>query len=76
MFRKETESLILISVLNAFSKRKLEDYRFQTGTPTFLVEMLWKSEYDLRILLNGIEATTSMFSEYCVEANNPIPLIY
>ena len=64
------------SVLNAFSKRELGDYWFQTGTPTFLVEMLRKSEYDLRILLNGIEAPASMFSEYRVEANNPIPLIY
>ena len=35
-----------------------------------------KSEYDLRTLLNGIEAPASMFSEYRVEANNPIPLIY
>ena len=64
------------SVLNAFSKRELGDYWFQTGTPTFLVEMLRKSEYDLRILLDGIEAPASMFSEYRVEANNPIPLIY
>ena len=64
------------SVLNAFSKRELGSYWFQTGTPTFLVEMLRKSEYDLRTLLNGIEAPASMFSEYRVEANNPIPLIY
>ena len=64
------------SVLNAFSKRELGDYWFQTGTPTFLVEILQKSEYDLRTLLNGIEAPSSMFSEYRVEANNPIPLIY
>mgnify|MGYP001164443005 FL=1 len=64
------------SMLNAFSKRELGSYWFQTGTPTFLVEMLQKSEYDLRTLLNGIEAPASMFSEYRVEANNPIPLIY
>ena len=64
------------SVLNAFSKRELGDYWFQTGTPTFLVEMLRKSEYDLRILLDGIEAPASMFSEYRVEAKNPMPLIY
>ena len=54
------------SVLNAFSKRELGDYWFQTGTPTFLVEILQKSEYDLRTLLNGIEAPSSMFSEYRV----------
>ena len=32
------------SVLNAFSKLELGSYWFQTGTPTFLVELLQKSE--------------------------------
>ena len=64
------------SVLNVFDGFKFSNYWFQTGTPTFLVEMLQKSEYDLRTLLNGIEAPASMFSEYRVEANNLIPLIY
>ncbi len=64
------------SVLNAFSKLELGSYWFQTGTPTFLVELLQKSEYDLRTLLNGIEAPVSSFAEYRVDANNPIPLIY
>lgn len=43
------------SVLNAFSKLELGNYWFQTGTPTFLIELLQKSDYDLRTLLNGIE---------------------
>ena len=64
------------SVLNAFSKLELGSYWFQTGTPTFLVELLQKSEYDLRTLLNGIEAPTSSFAEYRMDANNPVPLIY
>lgn len=64
------------SVLNAFSKRELGDYWFQTGTPTFLVKMLEDTEYDLRILIDGIEAPSSMFTEYRMDANNPIPLIY
>ena len=64
------------SVLNAFSKLELGSYWFQTGTPTFLVELLQKSEYDLRTLLNGIEAPASSFAEYRMDANNPVPLIY
>lgn len=64
------------SVLNAFSKLELGSYWFQTGTPTFLVELLQKSEYDLRTLLNGIEAPVSSFAEYRMDANNPVPLIY
>ena len=64
------------SVLNALKYRSFDSYWFQTGTPTFLVELLKKSEYDLRLLLNGVEMRASAFSEYRVEANNPIPLLY
>ena len=64
------------SVLNAFYKKEFGNYWFQTGTPTFLVESLQKADYDLRILMDGVEAPAINFTEYRVEANNPIPLIY
>ena len=64
------------SVLNLFDGYKFSNYWFQTGTPTFLVELLKKSEYDLRTLIDGVEASSSSFTEYRIDANNPIPLIY
>ena len=64
------------SVLNAFFSKEFGNYWFQTGTPTFLVELLKESDYDLRTLIDGIEASSSSFMEYRVDANNPIPLIY
>ena len=64
------------SVLHVLKSKVFDNYWFQTGTPTFLVEMLQETEYDLRTLLDGIEAPSSMFSEYRVDSNNPIPLIY
>lgn len=64
------------SVLNAFYKREFGNYWFQTGTPTFLVKSLLKADYDLRTLMDGVEAPAMNFSEYRAEANNPIPLIY
>ena len=64
------------STLNALEKREFGDYWFQTGTPTFLVELLKKSEYDLRLLIDGVETQASAFTEYRAEQNNPIPLIY
>ena len=64
------------SVLNAFYKREFGNYWFQTGTPTFLVKSLLKADYDLRTLMDGVEAPATNFSEYRAEANNPIPLIY
>ena len=64
------------SVLNSFDGCKFDSYWFQTGTPTFLVELLQKSEYDLRTLLSGIEVPVSSFAEYKMDVNNHIPLIY
>lgn len=64
------------SVLNCFRACRFDNYWFQTGTPTFLVELLKDSDYDLRLLLDGVEMRASAFSEYRMEANNPIPLIY
>ena len=64
------------SVLNAFYKKEFGSYWFQTGTPTFLVKSLQKADYDLRTLMDGVEAPAINFSEYRAEANNPIPLIY
>lgn len=64
------------SVLNALKAKVFDNFWFQTGTPTFLVELLKVSEYDLRTLIDGIEAPASSFMEYRVDANNPIPFIY
>ena len=64
------------SVLNSFYKREFGDYWFQTGTPTFLVKSLLRSDYDLRTLIDGVETPAINFTEYRADANNPIPLIY
>lgn len=64
------------SVLNAFDKLEFGNYWFQTGTPTFLVKLLKDSDYDLRTLMDNVEAPATAFSEYRAEKGNPIPLIY
>lgn len=64
------------SVLNALHDKEFNNYWFETGTPTFLVDLLKESGYDLRLLIDGIEAPSASFKEYRAEANNPIPLFY
>lgn len=64
------------SVLNVLEKLEFSNYWFQTGTPTFLIQLLKRSNYDLRRIIEGVELRASAFSEYRVEANNPIPVIY
>ena len=38
--------------------------------------MLKQSNYDLRLLIDGVEANAASFSEYRAEARNPLPMIY
>ena len=35
------------SLLNTFAKKKLSDYWFETGTPSYLVELLKRTDYNL-----------------------------
>ena len=63
------------SVLNALSDKLFKDYWFASGTPTFLVEMLKKTNYDLREL-DGVEVYAASLTDDRADANNPIPMIY
>ena len=62
------------SVLNAFDAEEMGYYWFQTGTPTYLVDLLKQSDYDIRLLIDGVEVLASAFSEYRAETNNPLPM--
>ena len=64
------------SILNAFKSKVMDNFWFQTGTPTYLADLLKQSDYDLRLLIDGIEVASSAFSEYRAEVNNPLPMIY
>jgi hypothetical protein len=63
------------STLNLFSSKDFVDYWFQTGTPTFLVELLKKSNMDLREI-DQIEIMAEDFANYRQDADRPIPVIY
>jgi hypothetical protein len=63
------------SVLNALSESSFEDYWFASGTPTFLVEMLKQTNFDLSAL-DGIEVNAASLSDDRADVDNPIPMIY
>ena len=63
------------SVLSALSKRRFGNFWFATGTPTFLVDMLKKTDYDLRNL-EGIEVSAASLTDYRADFRNPIPMLY
>lgn len=63
------------SVLSALSKSRFGNYWFASGTPTFLVEMLQKTDYDLREM-EGVEVSAASLSDDRANLHNPIPMIY
>ncbi len=63
------------SVLSALSKSRFGDYWFASGTPTFLVEILKKTNFDLR-QLDGIEVSSASLNDDRANIDNPIPMIY
>ncbi len=76
-FCENTEGLFNpFSVLNVFDGGKFDYYWFQTGTPTYLVDLLKQSNYDIRSLIDNVEVGSSGFAEYRAEPNNPLPMIY
>ena len=63
------------SLLLAFSKKKLDSYWFESGTTTFLVEMLRK--YDTEFTdLKKIEASAYDFDAPTESATSIVPLLY
>jgi len=63
------------SLLNALNKRKFGSYWFETGTPTYLVQLLQQHHYNLE---NMARCRTSAEVLNSIDANNtnPIPVIY
>jgi len=64
------------SLLNTFANRNFSYYWFQTGTPTFLVELLKRTNFDLRDLNGGISIDQQAIEDYRPENPNPEPLFY
>ena len=54
---------------------RLSDYWFETGTPTYLVELLKRTNYDLYDMANT-ETDADVLNSIDSASNNPIPVIY
>ena len=63
------------SLLNTFAKTKFGDYWFETGTPSYLVELLKHTHYDLYEMANT-ETDADVLNSIDAASRNPIPVIY
>ena len=63
------------SLLNAFYKKKFGSYWFETGTPTYLVQLLQERDYDLE-KMSREETTADDLNSIDSASSDPIPVIY
>ncbi len=65
------------SLLNTFAGKVFREYWFETGTPTFLVNLLKQTEYDItRLAENEVEIDSDMIAGVNDYINDPIPVLY
>ena len=63
------------SLLNTFKYNKFSNYWFETGTPSYLVELLKRSHYDLERMANE-ETSSDVLNSIYADSSNPVPVIY
>ena len=63
------------SLLNAFSKRRIYDYWFSSGTPTYLVRLLTHFSENMNEL-TGKYYRPEEFIDYKADMEQPLPMIY
>ncbi len=63
------------SLLNTFYYNTIDDYWFETGTPTFLIDLLRNCNYDLTSLKEDIHSSDLMQGIDNVE-EDPLPVLY
>lgn len=63
------------SLINALCDHSFDDYWFETGTPTFLVETLKRNNYELENMTRE-EVTADLLGSLDSIDTNPLPLLY
>lgn len=63
------------SLFNAFDAKEYKNFWFSTGTPTFLIDLLQETDFDVR-QLEGVEATDEQFDAPTERVTSPIPVLY
>ena len=63
------------SILNALDMQELRDYWFATGTPTYLIRLLARSNEHINELA-GRFYDPAMFVDYKADVERPLPMIY
>ncbi len=61
--------------LPAFDAKEYKNFWFSTGTPTFLIDILQRTDFDVQSL-DGLTATDEQFDAPTDHIVDPIPVLY
>ncbi len=77
-FSRESEGVYNpFSLLNALQDKQLDRYWFSTGTPTFLIDKLKRSDFDPKKITEGeLYVEENRLTDYRYDSNDPLPLFY
>ena len=64
------------SLLNALQDRNFGEYWFATGTPTLLVDVAKRTEFDITTLSDNVIVTSSAINGMMDIVGNPVPLFF
>lgn len=75
-FSKNSEDVYNpFSLFNAFAQKSYANFWFSTGTPTFLINILQQTDFDIREL-DDITATAEQFDAPTNTITDPLPVLY
>ena len=63
------------SVLNALNVKKIDEYWFSTGTPTYLIKLLDRNKTNIQEIL-GKSYAKKYFMDYKADTEDPLAMIY
>ncbi len=63
------------SLINAFNSKNYDNFWFESGTPTFLLDVLGKTDFNV-CDLDGIMATKEQFDAPTEVITDPVPVLY
>ncbi len=64
------------SLFNVFDKKRLGEYWFETGTPTFIVHLFEQKSFELPDLEGNVSVTIRDINEYRISYDNLVPLMF
>jgi hypothetical protein len=76
-FSRDSEGIFNpFSILNTLASREFRYYWFQTGTPTFLIKLLQRADFDLRQFHEGVAIPVKSINDYRIQGGDPVPVLY